>query len=468
MTLRLLLSALALTAAMSGPLAAATCDDPDPSIDLEARVADCEEILGGVFDRSSVPHLVFNLGRALRLLGRNVEALDPLQEALSYNPNSALYWAELARLYLVMREPGTSVAMFSQALQEAPGNIWLIGDRAEAWLDLGRPEDCLADLAASIPDMTGERDQAWYYNLQGRCHAALGAQDEALASYDAATAIVPDYADANGNRLYALSALGRYDEVITRTGTMIGNGPMPESWDLAVRSLRLDALIFRGRGAEVPAELAAMKAQHADNAPEVANLLAWYLFLIGDLQQADTAAAPLRALYEAEDPMVSAYMMATLAQIDLALGNTDLALEEFYTAAWLQPSLATGWIAPLVALGHLPQTRSADSILLTLKNCIKAKGAACDVRPLPAGNSSGALAAAGPADVPGPVPAPVPAQPAGSPDDGTPVFEPAPGDDGGTPAEPVPAAPAPAPPALGAEPAPVRPDQPAEPAAATP
>lgn len=474
MRLRLSLAALALSTALSTglvrPAHAATCDDPDPAVDLEARVADCEAILGGVYDRSTVPHLVFNLGRALRLLGRNDEALAPLQEALGYNPTSALYWAELARLSMAFGEPGTAAALFGEALKQEPGNIWLTGDRAEAWFTLGRSADCLSDLAAALPGMAGEQDQAWYYNLQGRCHAALGQQEQALAAYDAALGVFADYADAHGNRLYALAALGRYDEVIAATLTMTDSPALSDDWDIAARGMRLDALVFLGRGAEVPAELAALKARHPQGNADVVNLEAWYLFLSGDLQGANAAAQPLRDLYAAQDPALRGFMLDTLAQIDLGLGNTDLALDEFYTAAWLDPSLAAGWIAPLVAAGYLPQTRSADSVLLTLKNCIRAKGRDCDLRPRPAGDAPapsiaaapGSPASAAPAETPGPLPVPEPAQPAGGEETGTPAFEPAPGE--GTPAAPVPAAPAPAPPALGAGPEPVRPDQPAEPA----
>lgn len=470
MTLRLSLAALTLGALLAlspgGPARAATCDDPDPSVDLEARVADCEAMLGSLYDRSRVPHLVFNLGRALRLLGRNDEARTALQEALGYNPTSALYWAELARLSMAGNDPGTAAALFSEALRHEPGNIWLTGDRAEAWFNLGRTEDCLADLAAAIPGMAGEQDQAWYMNLQGRCHAALGQHDPALAAYDAALAIVPDYADAHGNRLYALAALGRYDQVLAGAQPMLEAPALSDDWDISVRGLRLDALVFLGRGAEVPADLAALKARHPQGGPVVANIEAWYLFLTGDLQGANAAAQPLRDLYAAEDPALRGYMLDTLAQIDLALGNADLALDEFYTAAWLDPSLAQGWLAPLVAAGYLPQTRSADTLLVTLKNCIRAKGKDCDLRPLPAGGTPAATLAAAPDDSPGPVPAPDPAQPAAGAGDDAPAFEPSPGE-GGTPAEAVPASPAPAapvPPALGAEPAAVRPGQPAEPA----
>ncbi len=449
MTLRPVLAALVLTALSAGSGLAAPCDDPDPSVDLEARIDSCEQILGGLYDRSTVPHLIFNEGRALRLLGRNDEALPLLQEALSYNPVSALYWAELARLYLALGEPGTAAAMYGEALRQEPGNFWLTGDRAEAWLNLGRPADCLADLAKAIPAMEGETDQAWYYNLEGRCHAALGQTAKALASYDAAIGLVPGYADAHGNRLYALAAQGRYADVVEASAPMIASAELADGWDLAARGLRLDALVFLGRGAEVPAELAALKARHPQGGADVANLEAWYLFLTGDLPGAEAAVQPIRDLLAAQDPGLRGFMLDTLAQIDLAQGRTDQALDEFFTAAWLDPGLAAGWIPALVELGHLPQTRSADTVLVTLKNCIRAKGAACDLRPRPVGGAQAVAVATGP------LPAPVPSQPAGTPGEGAPAFEPAPGE-----AAAPPAAPAPAPPALGAEPVPVRPGQP--------
>ncbi|MCB6178655.1 hypothetical protein LHP98_11000 [Rhodobacter sp. Har01] len=452
MPLRLSLSLIALAAVLASP-AAAACSDPDEGIDLNQRLADCEAELGQIWDRSGAAHLVFNQGRTLRLLGRHEEALPVLHEALRYNPERGLYWAELARLYLALGEPGTAAAMFGQAMAQEPQDPYARADRAEAWFNLGREQACIEDLDASLPQLKGMQDEAWFLNLQGRCQHAAGRQDKAMQAFDAALQVFPDYIDALGNKAFAQFAAGQYDAVLATSDGLLDAQRFPDlapGWEISLRGLRIETQDFLGRpAAEAAAEVAALKAKFPDDL-QVTNLDAWQKFLAGDLAGADTAAQPLR-----DSPDAQGFMLDTAAQIDLALGRSDVALDTFYKAAWIDPGVASGWVPALAAQGYLPQTRLADAVLLSLRRCVQDKGADCSLRPLPV-TAPQMVTIARPAD-PAPVPAPEPAGPPsttpGAPGGEGPGFDPAPAQPAGGAAADEPA---PEPPALGRAPGSVR------------
>lgn len=432
------------------PAHASSCADPDPALDLEQRVADCQADLGSVWDRSGYPHLVFNLGRALRLLGRNDEALPVLQEALQYAPDNAGYWAELARLYLALKEPATAAALYGQAMDLAPDDPYIPADRAEAWLAFGKPEACIADLEPVLPGLRGQTDDGWFRNLYGRCLAAEGRPAEALAAYDDALADYPDYLDVKGNRIFALQALGRYDAVLADTAPLLDRGLTPDlsdDWEFSLRALRLDALGFLGRGAEIGPDLDALKARFPDSL-DVVNIEAWSLFSTGRLDEADSAAETLRQ--QPEDQALPGYMVDTLAQIDLAMGRTDQAIAGLELAAWRDPGLAEAWVPALVAQGYLPQTSLADAVLTAVRRCVEEKGKDCRLAPLPVTEKTAITVSR-----PGPLPAPAAVAPAE-----TPGFEPGPA----APAEP-PALPPDEAPGLGSPPKAARPGEAPKPAA---
>lgn len=431
-----------LLAATALPALASTCADPDPALDLEQRVADCQADLGSVWDRSGYPHLVYNLGKALRLLGRNDEALPVLQEALRYSPDTAGYWAELARVYLALNEPATAATLYSQAIVLDPADPYNPADRAEAWFNFGKPDACIADLAPVLPQLRGQTDDGWFRNLHGRCLAALGRASEALAAYDDALADYPDYLDVKGNRIYALQALGRYDQVLADTAPLLDRALTPDltdEWELSLRALRLDALSFAGRGDEIDADLAALKARFPDSL-DVANIAAWSLFTAGRLDAADAAAQVLRD--QPEDPPLPGFMVDTIAQIDLAKGRTEQAVKGLELAAWRDPGIAAGWVPALAAQGYLPQTRLADAVLTAARRCIEEKGKDCALAPLPVTEKTPITVSR-----PGQVPAPAAVSPAEAPG-----FEPGPA----TPAQP-PALPPDEAPGLGTPPKGARP-----------
>ncbi|WP_395542769.1 tetratricopeptide repeat protein [Neotabrizicola sp. sgz301269] len=424
------------------PALASTCANPDPALDLEQRVADCQADLGSVWDRAGYPHLVFNLGRSLRLLGRNDEALPVLQEALRYSPETAGYWAELARVYLALNEPATAAALYSQAITLDPSDPYNPADRAEAWFNFGKPEACVADLTPVLPQLRGQTDDGWFRNLYGRCLTALGRPAEALAAYDDALLAYPDYLDVKGNRIYALQALGRYDEVLVDTAALLDPAQTPdltEAWEFPLRALRLEALGFAGRKTEIDADLQVLKARFPDSL-DVVNIVAWSLFTAGRLDEADAAADTLRA--QPEDPPLPGFMIDTIAQIDLAKGRTDQAIKGLELAAWRDPGIAAGWMPALAAQGYLPQTRLADAVLTAARRCIEEKGKDCALAPLPVTEKT-AISVSRPGQVPSPA-AVAPAE--------VPGFEPGPA----TPTVP-PALPPDEAPGLGSPPKGVRP-----------
>jgi hypothetical protein len=240
-------------------------------------------------------------------------------------------------------------------------------------------------------------------------------------------------------------------------------------WELAVRGYRIESMVFLSRPDEVIAEVAAVRGRFPGGDLSAVNLQAWALFLIGNIEEADRAARPIRDHAIPEE--ITGYMKDTLGQIDLALGRIEAAETAFLDAAWYDPGIAQGWLPALIAQGYLPQVRTADDILIALFDCIEEKGATCVVAPLPVDTTQKVPLPARPDPGPAAVPAPGDMPAGDAPAGDVPAFE---GPPDGTPADP-PADLPPAPPAedpaedpaadegsggLGTAPKPVRPPQP--------
>lgn len=442
------LFALALACLIPGlaaaPARAQSCDDPDASLDLNLRVQACEDILSRVYDRATFTHLVFNLGRSYRLLGNTEAALPVLTEALRYNPKNEWYWAELGLLYLDFGEPGTAAAMYTEARRLAPENPWLAVEQAEAWVALGLASRCLENMDLALEGFAGMIEEAWAHRVRGQCLAQAGRHAEAVEAFSTALAIEPTSADAMGLRAVSQHAMGQYEALLADSAALFDPGmgiEVTPEWELAVRGLRIEALVFLSRADEVIAEVAAVRGRFPGSDLAAINLQAWALFLIGNLEEADRAALPIRNHAYPED--ITGYMKDTLGQIDLALGRREAAETALLDAAWYDPGIAQGWLPALIAQGYLPQTRTADDILLALIDCMDEKGAECRVAPLPVDASKKAALPArpdpGPSEVPAPADAPAGDAPAGD----APAFEgPPDGAPAETPAELPPEAPA--------------------------
>ena len=85
--------------------------------------------------------------------------------------------------------------------------------------------------------LSGEYAEAWYNH--GSALSDLDRQDEAVISYEVATALRPEYAEAWYNRGVALGTLGRYAEAVASYDRVIAIDPGDaEAWYSRGQALR--------------------------------------------------------------------------------------------------------------------------------------------------------------------------------------------------------------------------------------
>jgi len=154
-----------------------------------------------------------NRGNTLRRLDRLPEALDAYERALALRADYADAWCHRAIVLLELGRPADAVASAERALAARPA--W-----PEALLALGNALQALerhGDAVDAYDRALAQDRQAGRADLWCARGAALkksGRLDEALASYDQALRLRPDYALAAHYRANVLRALGRTDEAI--------------------------------------------------------------------------------------------------------------------------------------------------------------------------------------------------------------------------------------------------------------
>lgn len=178
--------------------------------DLDGALAACDAILD--IHPRNVDALA-GRGGALRALGRPMEALEALLDALSIDPGHARARLELA---LALRDSGRheeARTLYGLLLRDSAAP-------AEAWHDLAlfllteghraAAETCLRRAVAMAPDRVGARQSlADLLALRGHPAAAADLYHEVLA-------IAPDSAPAHAGLGQTLIALGRLDEAEAR------------------------------------------------------------------------------------------------------------------------------------------------------------------------------------------------------------------------------------------------------------
>jgi tetratricopeptide (TPR) repeat protein len=197
-----------------------------------------------------------NLGLVYDALGRHEEALTTYERALAIRPGYADALNNRGVALRALKRPMEALACFEQALAAQPDNADALNNRGVALHDLGRSAEALDSLGKALRVRTDYREAQRNHDsvrqVHGRPnHASSGRADalnnrgnalrrlkrprEALACYDAALAIRPDFPEAFSNRGNALLDLKRPVAAL-------------KSYDraLAIRSSYADALSNRG------------------------------------------------------------------------------------------------------------------------------------------------------------------------------------------------------------------------------
>ena len=368
-------SLLFVLATLLPPLPALAQGCEDRSQDHEARIALCDQAFAMASDAEAAATALAFKGEALRLLARYDEAEATLKDALGFTPENGWIWIELGNLAYDRGEQADALAHYSAALAvEESADAW--ANRAEVWWQYSRGERCNADADNALRI---DADFAYANEIKGRCLIDLGRADEALEYFDTAIALYPGYQNAWRNKLAALAALGRHEEVVAVADEALRPGvvadPHPEiEEDILAR--RLLALAQYAPAATVTAEADALLARYP-NSLAALNVKGRALLDEGRLEEADQTTRALRQNVEGR-PMEASYH-DTLAQIDVALGRLDDAWTNYSAALDLDPALSRAYARSLSGLGFLPLSNSPSGVLTALRRCLDVKKSACRV-----------------------------------------------------------------------------------------
>lgn len=365
--------ALSLAGLCGQPIWAQSCEDR--SADYERRIAQCATEAETASDPITAAIALGYKGEAERMLGRLDEAAATLRQAIALDPANAWYWTELGTVALDRGDPVEAVAQYSAALDLAPGDGYTRGNRADAWRILNAPGRCAADAEAAMAVDPGDI----FARLVGaRCLTGLGRAETALAELEQVLAADPAWIEAHLAKVVALMALGKHAEAVEAADQALALDPvaLPPEMAEELRALRLAARARIVPVDQLLAEAELLAKDYPDNA-QVTNVTVWALLTAGRVAEAETEAAPLRALVGTE--AMEGVFHDTLAQLDLAQGRLDQALTGFATALRLEPSLARIYAGKLSAQGFLPLSNAPDRVMVALRRCIEEKAGACKV-----------------------------------------------------------------------------------------
>jgi tetratricopeptide (TPR) repeat protein len=367
--MRRLLFVLAVLA--PAPALAQSCEDR--SQDFEVRITLCDQALAAAESADDAAFALSMKGEAQRMLGRLDEAAETLQEALTYTPENSWVWVELGNVRYDQGDAAGALAHYSAALS-VDDYIDAWANRAETWWQLRAGQRCSddADNALRI-----DPQYAYANEIKGRCLIDLDEAEAALGYFDTAIALSPGYQNAYRNKLAALAALGRHEEVVAvadealRPGVVTESSPAIEE-DILAR--RLLALGEYAPPATIAAEADALLKRYPQNLAAV-NVQGLALLADGKATEADQVTQVLRQ--NPDGQRMEAVYHDTLAQIDAALGRMDQAYANYEAALDLDASLSKTYARKLSELGFLPLSNAPSGVLTALRRCMDVKKSAC-------------------------------------------------------------------------------------------
>jgi tetratricopeptide (TPR) repeat protein len=164
--------------------------------------------------------LLVNRGLLHLQRARMDAAATDLKEAIRINPGQYNAREVLGQVYLQQNKPDEAIAQFDEAIRLKPNWAPLYRGRADIDLSRGvlteaRLQSALADLERAIElESPTNPVRARDHTGRGVLLQRAGRDAEALASYEAALQIAPDFPEAQRRRLGLLLKQGRYEDVI--------------------------------------------------------------------------------------------------------------------------------------------------------------------------------------------------------------------------------------------------------------
>lgn len=214
-----------------------------------------------------------SLGRVLLEKGELEQAAIHFQEALKFEPESAVIHSNLGKTLQRQQRIGEAAIEFETALQLKPDYAEGFYDLGNICMDAGQAEQAIRYYERAVelkPDLAG------VYNNLGNAFRRLGHRDEAIANYRKAIRLRPDMPDPQYNLGNALSAAGNLEEAIACYETSLRLRPN----SVAVLNSLGTALATSGKTAEALDHLQAALRLDPNN-PETRRNLAHVLALLG-------------------------------------------------------------------------------------------------------------------------------------------------------------------------------------------
>lgn len=150
-------------------------------------------------------------GAALKQLGRDADALAPMQKAVALAPENAEAQNNLGATLRDLGRLEEAAACSQRALKIRPDFAEAHLNLGNALTDLGKPDEAVASYRRALEFKPG---YATAYSSMGNALTALGRPDEAVVSCRRALEIEPDSAAAHVNLGLALQDLGRLDDAV--------------------------------------------------------------------------------------------------------------------------------------------------------------------------------------------------------------------------------------------------------------
>ncbi len=368
--MRRLLFVLA-TLSPAAPAWAQSCTDRVAA--PEDQVALCDQAFEAAGTPEDASLALAYKGEAQRMLGQFDDAAATLQQALGYTPANAWVWVELGNVRYDQGDTAGALAHYSAALAvEDYISAW--ANRAETWWQFREGQRCSDDADNAL---RLDPQYAYANEIKGRCLIDLGEADQALGYFDTAISLAPGYQNAYRNKLAALSALGRHEEVVAvadealRPGVVTESNPAIEE-DILAR--RLLALGEYAPPATVATEAAALLQRYPQNLAAV-NVQGAALLADGKAEEADQVTQVLRQ--NPNGARMEATYLDTLARIDASLGRMDAAYANYEAAMGIDAALSKTYARKLSELGFLPLSNAPTAVLTALRRCIDLKKTAC-------------------------------------------------------------------------------------------
>jgi tetratricopeptide (TPR) repeat protein len=357
--------------APAAPAWAQACSERSASPD--AQVTLCEQAFQAAATPEDAAIALAYKGEAQRMLGEFDAAAATLQQALGFSPANAWVWVELGNVRYDQADTAGALAHYSAALAvEDYISAW--ANRAETWWQFREGQRCSDDADNAL---RLDPQYAYANEIKGRCLIDLGRADQALGYFDTAIALVPGYQNAYRNKLAALAALGRHEDVVAVADEALRPGVVAESKPAIEEDILARRLLALGEYAPpttVASEAAALLQRFPQNFAAV-NVQAAALLADGKATEADQVTQVLRQNPNGQR-MEAAYH-DTLARIDAALGRMEDAFANYDAAMTLDPALSRTYARKLSELGFLPLSNAPAGVLTALRRCIDVKKAAC-------------------------------------------------------------------------------------------